>query len=89
MTCILQKDSSSVRTTITNADGYFKISGRKFEKLIIEKGAKLIFIKEGYVSDTVETTQPAPEHKKYPNNYFFIHKIPDTLYLKKNNFHRR
>lgn len=89
VTCILQKDSSSVRTTITNADGYFKISGRKFEKLIIEKGAKLIFIKEGYVSDTVETTQPAPEHKKYPNNYFFIHKIPDTLYLKKNNFHRR
>ena len=81
--CILKKDSSNVRTTITNTDGYFKIWDKKFGKLKIEEGAKLIFIKKGYVSDTVETTQPAPEYKKYPNNYFFIHKVPDTIVIKK------
>lgn len=83
--CILQKDSSNVRTTITNKDGYFKIWDKKFENLKIEDGATLIFSKEGYVSDTVETTQPAPEYKKYPNNYFFIHKEMDTIIIKKKN----
>ena len=81
--CILKEDSSNVRTTITNKDGYFKIWDKKFKKLKIEQGAKLIFSKEGYVSDTVETTQPAPEYKKYPNNYFFIYKEPDTIVIKR------
>lgn len=83
--CILKEDSSNARTTITNTDGYFKIWDRKFEKLKIEKGAKLIFIKEGYVSDTIESTQPAPEYKKYANYYFFIYKEPDTIVIKKKN----
>lgn len=81
--CILKKDSSNLRTTITDTHGNFKFWDPKFDKLKIEEGAKLIFSKEGYISDTVETTQPAPEFKKYPNNYFFIHKEPDTLILKK------
>ena len=41
------------------------------------------FSKNGYISDTVVTTQHAPEYKKYPLNYFFINKKPDTLYMKK------
>lgn len=82
VTCILQQDSSNIKTTVTN--GYFKIWDKKFEKLKVEEGAKLIFIKEGYVSYTVKTTQPAPEYKKHSNNYFFIHKKPDTVVLKKN-----
>lgn len=79
---IVKKDSFNLRTTITNADGYFKIWDPKFDQLNIEEGANLIFSKEGYISDTLETTQPAPEYKKYPNNYFFIHEEPDTLILK-------
>lgn len=80
VSCLLE---DGVIKTTTNEKGYFKIFDDKLDKEQIKKGAKLIFSKNGYISDTIETTQPAPEYKKYPNNYFFIYEKPDTLFLKR------
>jgi hypothetical protein len=80
VSCLLE---DRVLKTTTDEKGYFKISDDKLDKRQLEMGAKLIFSKNGYITDTIETTQPAPEYKNYPNNYFFIYKKPDTLFMKK------
>ena len=67
----------------TDKKGYFKINDESLTTLNIQENRKIIFSKNGYISDTVVTTQHAPEYKKYPLNYFFINKKPDTLYMKK------
>lgn len=81
VTCLL--DSALSRTVLTDKNGYFKISDPMLDTLNILKERKLIFEKEGFVSDTVKTFQYIPQYmqKNHPLNYYFVYKNPDTLVL--------
>ncbi|OCA76696.1 hypothetical protein BBI01_22040 [Chryseobacterium artocarpi] len=81
-------NNNVIKTVLTDKRGHFKISDSSLNTLNIQEQRKLIFYKEGYVSDTIYTTQRIPQYRqtKNLNSNHFIYKIPDTLYLQKIKF---
>ena len=73
----------------TDNEGYFQIKDKKFNKINVQRGKKISFNKDGYVTDTVSTLLIGPNYeakkRRIINNYF-IYEIPDTIILRKNIF---
>ncbi|MBF8458418.1 hypothetical protein IV494_14640 [Kaistella sp. G5-32] len=83
VTCMLENDL--LQTVSTTKTGYFKITDKNLNTLNIQEPRKLIFKKEGYITDTIKTAQPVSDYRRrdreYPVNFYFIYKVPDTLVL--------